>query len=84
MQFGLQKNYSNSTKTAYCYLTENTRACLDRGSIVGAVFRDLQKAFDTVNHYVLMSKHSQFDLSINGYSHGYSHIFQLVLCKNKQ
>ena len=48
MQFGFRTNYS--TETACCYLVEGIMAKLDKGGIVRAVFLDLQKAFDTVNH----------------------------------
>ena len=60
MQFGFRKNHS--TEMATCYLFEKIKTNIDSGSAVGAVFLDLSKAFDTVNHSVLLSKVSNFNL----------------------
>jgi sarcosine oxidase/L-pipecolate oxidase len=53
MQFGFCTNHS--TETANCFLLENIKSQLDGGGIVGALFFDLKKAFDTVNHQTLLS-----------------------------
>ena len=61
-QFGFRKRYS--TESACCYLLEDIKSSLDGGGVVGAVFLDLRKAFDTVNHQLLISRLSDFSLDI--------------------
>lgn len=51
MQFGFRKHHS--TETANCFLLENIKSKLDQGGVVGAVFLDLKKAFETVDHEFL-------------------------------
>lgn len=61
LQFGFRHNHS--TESAICLLTENIKQSIDQGNVAGAVFLDLKKAFDTVNHNILISKLAKFNLS---------------------
>ncbi len=63
MQFGFRAHHS--TETANCYFVEQIKSSLDRGGVVGAVFLDFKKVFDTVNHNFLLSKLSRFNFSTN-------------------
>ena len=52
LQFGFRQQYS--TSHALINKTENIRKALDDGNIGCGVFVDLQKAFDTVDHQILL------------------------------
>ena len=53
-QFGFRKRYN--TELAVTLFTDHIRQSMDQGKLTGAVFIDLQKAFDTVEHSILLSK----------------------------
>ena len=46
----------HSTNHALITITEKIRKAIDNGEITCGVFLDLQKAFDTVDHEILLSK----------------------------
>ena len=54
LQFGFRQKYS--TTHALISLTEDIRKNLDEGNIGCGIFVDLQKAFDTVEHDILLAK----------------------------
>lgn len=54
LQSGFRK--SHSTDTCLLYLTDYIRKEVDKGNFCGMVMLDLQKAFDTVDHRILLSK----------------------------
>ena len=53
-QYGFLKGYN--TELAVTLFTDNIRRAIDSGKMTGAVFIDLRRAFDTVEHKVLLSK----------------------------
>ena len=54
LQFGFRQKHS--TNHTLIDITETIRDALDNGKFACGIFIDLQKAFDTVNHNILISK----------------------------
>ena len=54
LQFGFRPKFS--TTHALISLIEDIRKNLDEGNIGCDIFEDLQKAFDTVEHNILLAK----------------------------
>ena len=59
-QFGFRKN--KSTKTALIKFINNIQQTLDNGSKTAAIYLDLKKAFDTVDHKILLSKLNHYGI----------------------
>ena len=54
MQFGFRQKHS--TSRALIHLADKIRQQLDKGNCVCGIFVDFQKAFDTVDHQILIQK----------------------------
>ena len=77
LQFGFRKKHS--TTHALMKLTEDIRHSLDSGNFSCGVFIDLQKAFDTVDHNILLAKLEHY--GVRGTTNEW---FKSYLSKRKQ
>ena len=59
-QFGFRKYHS--TATCILRLLDNIYRNMDSGKLTGVVFLDLKKAFDTVDHVILLRKLNTFNI----------------------
>ena len=60
-QFGFRKGFS--TTTALTSFADEVLLNMEQGKLCGAVFIDLTKAFDTVDHQIMLCKLSEIGLS---------------------
>lgn len=61
-QFGYRKQ--RSTELATILLTDNIRKAVDKSKVVGVLYIDLSKAFDTFSHSIFL--HKLRNVGING------------------
>ena len=59
---------THSTVTALIEATDSWAYNFNRGKVNAVVFRDLKKAFDKVNHEILLSKLRNYGICDNAYS----------------
>ena len=59
-QYGFRTKHS--TVHVLINITENIRSSLDKNEIIAGIFVDLQKAFDTVSHNILLNKLSHYGI----------------------
>ena len=65
-QFGFRNNHS--TNMALVILVDKILSAIDKGDLVVGVFLDFQKAFDTVNHGILLNKLYRYGIRGVAYS----------------
>jgi hypothetical protein len=72
-QFGYRKR--KSTQSASTLLTDNIRKSIDKGELVGSVFVDLTKAFDTISHDLLLNKMNTYGIREKEYDWFANYLF---------
>ena len=77
LQFGFRKNFS--TTLALLSLTEEIQQEIDKGKLGCGIFIDFQKAFDTIDHSILLKKLNHY--GVRGTSNKW---FQSFLTGRKQ
>ena len=63
----------HSCETSLLNITDKWLKEMDKSNIIGVVFLDLSKAFDLVNHKLLLSKLGRYITQVTVHSNGLSH-----------
>ena len=63
-QFGFRKGYS--TEQAILEITDTLKTTIDKKEITCGLFLDFSKAFDTVNHQILLSEPDKYGIRGTG------------------
>ena len=58
---GFRKKHG--TQHTLINMLEKWKKALDKGNVIGAIFMDLSKAFDTINHNFLIAKMKAYGFS---------------------
>ena len=69
---GFRKNHN--TQHSLLKMLESFKEALDKGNSVSAIFMDLSKAFDTLNHDLLIAKLEAYGFSVNSLSYIHSYL----------
>ena len=59
-QSGFRKNFL--TETAVTFYVDKIRRNVDNGLLTGAVFIDVEKAFDAIDHHILLNKLQRYGI----------------------
>ena len=70
----------HSTTTALLNVTDDWFNAIDKGNVVGLVMLDLKKAFDTVNHSILIEKLKMYNLDDKCIKWFESYLFNRTHC----
>lgn len=73
----------NISEAVCANLTEEIKCSLDQGGVVGAVFLQVHKAFDTVSHDILLNKVTSYHLSNQTRDWVKSYLSGRQECENK-
>ena len=81
LQFGFRMNYS--TSDAITFMIDKISKAFDKKEMTLAIFLDLSKAFDSINHSILLQKLSHFGIrgsALDWFESYLDNRFQKIVC----